>query len=338
MKERILFECVGQAGGNIGRLFEENGYNCMFINASNDDLLTINAKNKYHIPGGMGCNKDRQKALRYAKDYYNTMIDVIDSKFPLQDIVFFIFSLGGGTGSGIGPVMLDILSQKNPEKTYGAIIIMPSDSESLQAQLNAVEAYKQLVSVENLKSLFVLNNNCIIDKLEINKKFFGLFDRFLNITVPDERGIIDSAELETLLKCKGNTIMMFLDHSANDKCIEEGCLINPIFLNNEHGCRYIATSTIERANMSVIKNKFGAPIDTFEGYNNKDNFIVVAGMKYPEKAIQEFTNDLNEKLKNAHVNNDFKVNIPDIITEKKETTTITVNKNIDFNSIFEKYK
>ena len=65
MKNKIAFVAVGQAGGNIGHLFEEKGYSVLYINTSQEDLNTLEtAKYKYHIPNGEGCNKDRQMCIR----------------------------------------------------------------------------------------------------------------------------------------------------------------------------------------------------------------------------------------------------------------------------------
>lgn len=45
MKDKIAFIAVGQAGGNIGQLFESMGYTVLYINTSREDLETLeNAK------------------------------------------------------------------------------------------------------------------------------------------------------------------------------------------------------------------------------------------------------------------------------------------------------
>ena len=54
MKNKIAFIAVGQAGGNIGQLFERRGYTVLYINTSQEDLDTLEkAKFKYHIRGRM---------------------------------------------------------------------------------------------------------------------------------------------------------------------------------------------------------------------------------------------------------------------------------------------
>ena len=72
MKKKIAFIAIGQAGGNIGQLFEERGFSVLYLNTSEEDLSTLSgAKYKYHITGGEGCNKDRKKAKQLVIDDYD---------------------------------------------------------------------------------------------------------------------------------------------------------------------------------------------------------------------------------------------------------------------------
>ena len=81
MKNKIAFVAVGQAGGNIGQLFEQKGYNVLYINTSQEDLDTLEkAKFKYHIPNGEGCNKDRRKAKQLVIDDFDQIAAEIETK------------------------------------------------------------------------------------------------------------------------------------------------------------------------------------------------------------------------------------------------------------------
>ncbi|MBO8161354.1 MAG: hypothetical protein H0Z24_06920 [Thermosipho sp. (in: Bacteria)] len=355
MKERILFVCVGQAGGNIGQLLAKKGYITYYINTSYDDLSTIKADStfKYHVPGASGCNHDRQKAISYTKQFYQNIIDSIETKFPVQDIIFFVFSLGGGTGSGISPVLLDLLSQKNPHKTYGAIVVMPSSDESLKIQVNALECYKQLMSVEGLKNLYVLDNHKSTNIFEINQRFVELFDDFMNITNPDKRGIIDNAEINTILNTRGNVFIgkikelssLQLDfHKENEETpivsfswILDNYIDNSIFTQFQPGCRYLAISTANDIDIKIIEKRFGKPLDIFRGYNDTHNLIIAAGMPFPKFALKKLADTVKKEQKNIYVEEDnFNIDIPklkfDFNKPKKEE-----NKNVDFDSIFKKY-
>ncbi|HSH50208.1 MAG TPA: hypothetical protein VK982_00640 [Bacteroidales bacterium] len=332
MKERLLFVCVGQGGGNIGQLFEAKGYNCYFINTSYDDLVTIEAKHKYHIPGGNGCNKNRQKALQYAKDYYDNMINLIDEKFPMQDIVYFIYTLGGGSGGGLSPILLDLISKKNPDKHYGAINILPNINEPIKCQINAAKAFQQTENIEDI-TILTLDNNTIYDKFKINFAFYSIFDCLMNITNPDPRGIIDGAELETLLTCSGHMYISLIDswNYINDSINKN------IFTPFDEGCRYITTTSKDKFNIENIINVFGKPIDTFQGYNNNYNMIIASGMPTPtrviNKIIEKANQENNEQKNNSNQSNkiqELKINLYNNIKtiDKKE---------IDIESIFQKY-
>ena len=85
MKNKIAFLAVGQAAGNIGRLLEQKGYTVIYVNTSQEDLDTLeNAKFKYHIPQGEGCNKDRRKAKQLVIDDFDNIAAEIETKLKAE--------------------------------------------------------------------------------------------------------------------------------------------------------------------------------------------------------------------------------------------------------------
>jgi hypothetical protein len=341
MKERILFVCVGQAGGNIGQLFNEKGYLTHFVNTSYEDLKSLsNVKEqfKFHIPSAQGCNKDRKKALFYAKDYYANITNTIDSMFPTQDIIFFVFSLGGGTGSGISPAILDFMSKKNPNKNYGAIVILPGTDESIKAQINALEAYQQLYKINNLKSVFVLDNENG-DRFAINKYFTDMFDKLVNITRPDPKGVIDGAELEQILTCKGNTILGYLDYPyVYGNKVEESIENTKVFAKHRKGCQYIALSLVQDMKTDNIQEVFGTPLDIYIGYNESRNFIACTGMQLSPDRLQGIADLTKEKqMTRNYMVEEIKIDIPNINTAKEEVATTKEPEKLDFNDVFGKF-
>lgn len=336
MKERILFVGVGQAGSNIANLFERKGYLSLYINTSNDDLDSIDSGDefKYHIPTGMGCSKMRSKGLKFAMNYHTHIENMIDSKFPRQDIVFFIFSLGGGTGSGISPVILDCLSRINPHKNYGAMIIIPSISESIQTQRNAIEAFNDLLLIENLKNLYQLDNN-ELDRFEVNQRFVELFDRLLNITIADRRGVIDKAELEKILTSKGNVLLSYL----NTEKISDS-FSSTIFSPFKKGCELIALSLTndKLVDYYSLENILGTPIDKFIGYNPENNFIAVAGMPNNTKRMEQLRNTVIMKQNDRDTNKN--TIIPIEVPEASISAIKPMNfdkKVVNYDEIFAKF-
>ena len=112
MVKEIGFVAIGQAGGTIGALLEKRGHDVFFLNTSEEDLnLLSNSLHKYHLKGGEGCNKDRNKAKKLLAANVDEVLRQVQDVIR-QKIVFVIFSSGGGTGSGMGPLMVELLQQE----------------------------------------------------------------------------------------------------------------------------------------------------------------------------------------------------------------------------------
>lgn len=83
MKEEYGFLCVGQAASNIGVQFERLGYNVLYVNTSSEDLnLLKDSSHKYHVEGGEGCAKDRDKAKALLANDIDTLVDLVRTKLP----------------------------------------------------------------------------------------------------------------------------------------------------------------------------------------------------------------------------------------------------------------
>ena len=180
MKNKIAFVAVGQAGGNIGQLFEDRGFNVLYINTSQEDLDTLeHAKYKYHIPGGEGCNKNRRKAKQLVIDDFDRIAAEIETKIK-ADLTFVIFASGGGTGSGAGPMLIDLLIDEG--RAIGAITIVPGQNESVKAHINSYDCFSELTEIAGTAACFILDNDRA-EKLSINTSFVDDFCSFLEVPV-----------------------------------------------------------------------------------------------------------------------------------------------------------
>lgn len=340
MQERILFVCIGQGAGNIGQILEDKKYNCLFVNTSYDDLKTLKANHKLHIVGANGCNKDRDKALKYAMTNHEMIENVIEKKFPMLDIVYFLFTMGGGTGSGLSPLLLQYMSNEHPNKHYGAIMIAPSKKESIKSQINAIECYKHIRTIKNISYQLIDNGNAKQgDLMALNNDFVNRFDALVNVTIPDVRGIIDGAELETLLTCKGSmyidmlplektpSIVQNKDVNFSRKIDIANKLIDNIN-NNPYGqfepnkCKYVAYSLANEVELNGIDNLIGETLDTFTGYNKEHNLIVFAGQPLPKATITKLYD--NVKKINAQL-----VHLDEVLEDNEEDDLMLDDLDID---------
>lgn len=293
MKNKIAFVAVGQAGGNIGRLFEDKGFTVLYVNTSQEDLDTLEkAKFKYHIPNGEGCNKDRRKAKQLVIDDFDNIAFEIESKIK-ADIIFVIFASGGGTGSGAGPMLIDLLIDEG--KTIGAMTIIPARDESVKAHINSYECFSELTEIAGTAACFIVDN-ANGDKLELNNDFVESFAAFVEI--PDKyksvKGNIDKAEIEETLKAHGMAVVV------RDKAQESAEVIQAIKdnafapLESDRAVKYIAASLAGKVKMSDLEHAIGTPIDNFQTFNDKETVVCVSGLTFPQTRLEDVYNKVSE--------------------------------------------
>lgn len=281
MKDKIAFAAVGQAGGNIGQLFEARGYAVLYLNTSREDLDTLEgAKHKYHITGGEGCNKDRHKAKQLVIDDFDNIAAEMDSKLDAE-MIFVIFSAGGGTGSGAGPMLVDLLLDEG--KTIGAVTIVPGPGESVKSQMNAYECFTELTSIEGSGACFIIDNQKG-EKLSLNHPFAGDFCSFLDIPEKhkDVKGNIDRAEIMEALRAHGMAVLAASPGKGGSAALLEklkGGIHAP--LEPDRVVKYIAMSGAGDTKAEDVEKAVGVPLDIFQTYNDRDSVCCITGLSYP---------------------------------------------------------
>ena len=285
MKKKISFVAVGQAAGNIGRLFEQKGFSVIYVNTSQEDLDTLEkAKFKYHIPQGEGCNKDRRKAKQLVIDDFDNIAAEIESK-ARSEMTFVIFASGGGTGSGAGPMLIDLLIGEG--KTVGAVTVIPALDESPKSHINSYECFTELTEISQTAACFVLDNEKG-DKLELNAAFVDAFAAFLEIPEKHKsiKGNIDKAEIVETLKAHGTAIL------ARDKGKDSAGIIKALKggafapMEPDGVVKYIAASMAGSVCMADIEKAIGTPLDNFQTFNDAETICCISGLTYPQARLE----------------------------------------------------
>lgn len=293
MKSRIGFIAIGQAGGNIGKLFEEKGYPVLYLNTSQEDLQTLrNAKYTYHIAGGEGCNKDRDKAKRLVAEDFESISREVREKMDVS-MVFCIFASGGGTGSGCGPMLIDLLLEEGllggrGTGAVGAITIIPNEKESPKAHINSYECFSELTGIEGMAATMAIDN-ARGDKLELNQRFVRLFHDFVEIPKRHkaERGNIDWAEIEETLKAKGMLVITEVPAKESTTAAVLASFRGNIFapIEADRVIKYIAVSIAGSVDMDAMRKEVGIPLDVFATYNDKATVCCLSGLNYPKTRL-----------------------------------------------------
>lgn len=316
MRKKIGFITAGQAAGNIGKLFEMQGYRVINFNTSPEDLDTLDAKYKYHISGGEGCNKDRRKAKQLLIADYDNIVAEIEAKLTAE-LYFIIYSTGGGTGSGVGPILSDMLIGEG--KTVGNVIILPDgEKESPKAHINAYECFSELNSIPGLGACFILDNERAADKFTINQRFVKDFCAYLE--VPERhrsaKGNIDKAEIMETLSAHGAAVVFSATEKESAKVIDN--VHNNIFapLENDRVVKYITASLNGNVRMEDLVTAVGMPLDTFATYNEEGTICCISGLSYPQNRLDHVYGRIDESR--------------EVVTNNLSSTEATLKKDANF--------
>jgi tubulin-like protein CetZ len=357
---------LGQGGASIADLFAQNGYETMAINYSLSDLNSCpNVQSKLHLLGSEGVGKDRELATQLMQNNWETVVNSVKEQFNKTSIkmIFVVFSTGGGTGSGLSSIVIDLLQNELENKIIVAVPILPSFNESVVAHINSLNCIQELSDV-NVCILPIdnnlpvnLNNKQVLYK-KVNENFYSTINNLLNQTKKSSNyGNLDETDLLRLFSTEGfastasldmtnlNTNINLSSNSILDslnQSFQQSIFMQPnytklirlgfIFNGQE--------SLMNLINPQSISQQFqNLPLDTFEGYYTKENggdiHVIFTGLSFDKQRLKQIegkTITESETLKNV-LNETHKVTIqsPSInLTQTKPKKALS--------SILAKYK
>lgn len=146
---------------NLDNYLVEQGFDEIYafnkhaINSTEFDMTFLEGTDvKVKTIGGNGCGKSRVKSKRLFKNVLKEMIPAIANEIIDCDIIVVEVGLGGGTGSGIIAMFLDILrnqlsilDKNKRDRIYIAIGAIPRLTEDLTSLRNAIEAITEINSI-----------------------------------------------------------------------------------------------------------------------------------------------------------------------------------------------
>jgi len=306
LAEEVAFLGVGAGGGNIISEFEKFGYNCLSVNTSMEDLSSIgNVKHYHHIRGGQGAFKDRDKAKELAKKSFPEIMTVITEQLEQQFIVV-VFSMAGGTGSGLGPLLCDVLVHEYG-KTVICVGILPDETgkESIVACNNAVQCFAEIEQIEGLGNVYFLDNKRKQNIFDINREFAIAFDAYLKTVNTSKQGNFDVSEKKFMLSQSGYAVLTRIkDDKASALSIVNAFRENVYApIENDKIVRYIGAS-LPTTNIDIrtLFNEIGEPIDNYSGYGSQSCIVIATGMSYPATRIAEIEERVTNNIQNVQKN------------------------------------
>ncbi len=222
---RIMIVGCGGAGNNtINRLYNMGieGAETVAINTDKQHLDLIRADKKILVgktlTRGLGAGGYPEIGAKAAELARGTLEEI----FKNADLVFITAGMGGGTGTGVAPVVAEVA------KEQGAIVVGMVSSPFRVERARAVKAEEGLEDFRRAAdTVIVLDNNRLLEyvpNLPIDQAF-SVMDQIISETV---KGItetitqpslinIDYADIRAIMSCGGVAVMLVGESKNQDK-------------------------------------------------------------------------------------------------------------------------
>lgn len=188
----IIFIGVGLCGCRQVKELMDKGYEGFLLNTSETDFQLVGEvpeHRKYKIPDAGGVDKKRELAF----ELFGSRIEEISTYILKANSSFqhyvFVFSTGGGSGSGGAPALAQhfgtIFSEEEKGKTVSIIATNPDEKDGYEALGNAIECIKYIeTECDAIKSKIYIDNSQM-DKFSINTQVADLIDGLMNLPMVD---------------------------------------------------------------------------------------------------------------------------------------------------------
>lgn len=155
----------GQAGSRLVEVGFAQGYDAICFNTAMQDLehIKIPNENKYLLEYGLGgASKDTSIGRAAAEAHQDGIIELIQEKLSNTDVFVVAFSLGGGSGAGSAPVIIDLLARTG--RPIVVIAALPMTTEDTVTKQNSLETLSKLASYAQEK---VISNLIVVDNAKL---------------------------------------------------------------------------------------------------------------------------------------------------------------------------
>lgn len=304
LKDKVAFIGLGACGSNIALLFQKKNYHTLFINGSEQDNKALSgARNILKLKGFDGCGGDRQKAEEALASNLDILEEIRKIKEP---IIYLVFSTAGSTGSGLAPIMCDVITELNEQEGLGksvcCIAVFPKRNEALQKHINAYNCIKELSEKDNIGSCILVDNNKLDNLNKINSTLAATLDMFFTEESYSVKGNVDLSERMKMIEQNG---MFLLSAVCNGKAkgleLLESLFQKNIFAPIEPDAvvEYMAVinSLDEGIDVDAIIKAVGIPQNIFQGYGAKKTITILSGLSFPITYLTEIKENAEEKYK-----------------------------------------
>ncbi|WP_318502409.1 cell division protein FtsZ [Bacillus sp. T3] len=326
---------IGQAGGNIAEFASASGFQSALINTNKrDGMVNTKVEKKYFVQGYIGAGQDRSIGLRAVHDHYQEMIEFVKKSFKNIKLLLVAFSTDGGTGSGMSPILIDLLIDQLPDVKVGAIAVVPERNVLAGNRINTAECLEELSKIDSIASVFLVDNDQVrklnpqSSKQQIyqyaNQQVIEAINNVFKVTQKSSVfGNFDETDLLNILSTRGVTLICQTPITGANTTADVTAKVQKSWLHSifcpveaqgviRAGLIYDGPETISKLiNVPAIFEKVGEPLQLFEGtyFTETDPTIttILSGLSFPSRRLQslEETLEKNRDRLQALVNKEF---------------------------------
>lgn len=297
------------------------------INTSEKDIANVKNVDTFIIGDSKGAGKDRSIAKTFVKKTVKELLanEKFSSFIKEQEVVVIASSTGGGSGSGIAPMMCHLLSEVFKNTKFIILHVLPSLKESLVAQQNTVEYLQELMNFDATYMSYDNNrqdgvpSNILMS--EINK---AIIDDLCvlrgDYQIPTVFTSIDEKDTLKILGTKGRLqvarVQDIKEKDLDNTTIEEMMVQSIKF--SKHMTEFQRDMSVKRtgvilnlnekintmvdSNLPHVKSFIGEPVEGFEHIavirqemNLKNNaLLMMAGLSIPDDRIEKISQRIKE--------------------------------------------
>lgn len=364
---------LGNAGSQVSQLaYELKNIPGLAINSSKQDLASITLPLRFAIGDEKGAGKNRDNAKAFLKAHIAELVkeaDVVEH-ITSSDIVFVISSIGGGTGSGMAPMMVDILQKAFKNTKFILVGIYAPLRESLAAQQNSIDYLKEIREHNSTATIMAYDNNRYSDittsemMTKVNREIvedLAVLRGDYQFTTPFNS--IDEKDMMRILQTPGR-LVVYRATGVREKDIDEkgleDILLVKIVKDSAHAeldkdqvvkrlgiITNLTASADEKFDINIknVKKYVGEPVEGFEHVHRLEKgdsnnvFLIMSGLSVPNDRIIKMTERIEEGIALLQQSTESVLDTLNTANIKslREDVSSDADAGVDLDDIFGKY-
>lgn len=325
---------VGAGGAAAATLGTKYGFKTMGVNTAEEDLVGLDLQKTFIIKDALGSGKERKRAKNLFIADADRFMENMKENYDMLSIdnIIVVYTGGGGTGAGIGPMMARHLANNFTGSNVFAAVLLGLVNEDIKSQENMRDTIEDTIKAS--VNYLVFDNERAEGKSfseiynKVNSEFIGACRVIAGEYIKPCRNNIDPADIQKLWleKRRLHIISGKFDRKlTTGKNIEEQ-IINAV----NDSLQAPMGNTPEWLNVGIIINvedKYYSDID--ETFRNVVNFTGEPYEMYRHLQVRELSDDtpdyalimagLNEPLERYETIN---TRISEFLERRKQTDSL----------------